>query len=416
MTKPKPINLGPWPAGMNNIAPDYALPTSKYGRTIAVRNAVNVDVDDTGLLTRRNGFVKVYAGANTCAGFSCSIGTYFVEGSLLKKLNADNTAATLFTSVTGDEVTYEEFNGVVYFSDGVVTKKIHADNSVTEWGMDAPAAPVLSGIAGVFGPGAYIGAITFVDAAGAESGASEFRSVTLAENAGVKFDSLPTSADPQVTKVRLYLSAPNGTTLYLAGEVAIGTLSYSISAGRYDNGQPLSLQFVSKPPPGRIVRHFRGRMYIADGKTIWYTEPGALDHVRLADNFYQFPDDVAVMEPVLGGVWIVADKTYFYPGTGPDDFTQQSLLDYGALYGTAKRVPNSNDVMWYSDRGAVIATADGRIKNLQEENVAAEAGSSGAALIRESNGVRQFIASVKNPVVSPLAAQSFLEMEVIRKS
>lgn len=400
----KPVNLGPWPIGMNNRAPDYAMPTDKYGKPIALRNAVNVDVNDSGLLTRRDGFIKIYAGLSTRSGFSCSIGTYFVEGSLLKKLNADNTAITLFTGVTGTNVTYEEFNNVVYFSDGVVTKKIHSDNSVTEWGMSSPAAPVLSGISGVFGAGTYIGAITFVDALGAESGASEFRSVTLAANAGVKFDSLPTSTDPQATKIRLYLSAPNGTTLFLAGEVTIGTLSYSISTGRYDNGQPLSLQFVSKPPPGRIVRQFRGRMYIADGKTIWYTDPGSLDHVRLADNFYQFTDDVTVMEPVLGGIWIVADKTYFYPGSGPDNFTQQSMLDYGALYGTAKRVPNSNDVMWYSDRGAVIATQDGQIKNLQEEHVATETGISGAALIRESDGVRQFIASIQNPVVSPLAA------------
>lgn len=410
------IKSGPWPVGMNNRVQDYALPTGKDGRVIALRNAVNVDVDDAGLLDRRSGYAKSYAGIATHSGFSCGLGTFFVEGATLKKLNADNTATTLFVGVTGKQCSYEEFNNIVYFSDGVISKKIHADFSVTQWGMDVPAAPLLSGIAGVFGAGTYIGAITFITATGAESGASEYRSVKLADNSGVKFDSLPTSSDPLVTKLRLYLSPPNSKILFLVAEVSVGTLTHSISAGRYDTGQPLSLQFVTRPPPGRIIREFRGRMYIADGATLWYTEPGAPDHIRLADNFFQFTDPITVFEPVLGGLWVVADKTYFYPGTGPDNFTQAVVLDYGAVFGTSRRIPNSNDVMWYSARGAVMGTQDGQIKNLQEENVATETGSSGATLIRETDGVRQFIASIRDPITSPMASQGFLEMEVIRKA
>lgn len=411
------VKLGPWPAGMNNVAQDYAMPTNKYGKPVALRNAVNVDIDNSGFLGRRKGYAKIVSGTGVRDGFSCATGTYFVEGASLKRLNSDNTTTTLFVGITGAQCSYELVGTTVYFSDGIVNKKILSDGSVISWGLNVPAAPVLSGVVGTYGEGTYIGAITFVTADGQESGASEFRSISVAKNAGIKFDALPSPQDPQVNRLRLYLSAADGVVLYMAGEVAAGTVSHSVTAGRYDSGKPLDLQFISKPPPGRIVREFRGRMYIADAYgAVWPTEPYAYDHVKTASSFFQFSKPVTVFEPVRGGVWIVADKTYFYAGTGPEDFLPQTMLDYGAVFGTSQRVPNSDDVLWYSERGVVKGSADGQIENLQEKHVAAENGSSGAAHVRESDGVRQFIASIRNTQVSPLAAQSFLEMEVVRKA
>jgi hypothetical protein len=168
-------------------------------------------------------------------------------------------------------------------------------------------------------------------------------------------------------------------------------------------------------PAGSIVRHFNGRIYVVVGKTVWFTDPFTLGSVQKQRNFIQFPATVTIMEPVAGGIWFVADQTYFYAGGGPDDFTPVPQLNYGAVPGTSVKVPYTNDVMWYSERGAVMATQDGQIKNVQEANIAAESGTAGAALIREENGVKQFIASVRNQGISPLAASSFMDMEVIRK-
>lgn len=408
------VKLGPWPAGMNNVAEDYAMPVSQYGRPIAMRNAVNVDFDNTGLVARRDGYSKAYSGLNTRAGFSCSAGTYFVEGSALKLLDVNNNATTIFNGVLGEHCSYEYFNGVVYFSDGVISKKIKG-SVVISWGLDVPNPPLLTSVPGTLGVGTYLCAVTFVDADGAESGASEAVSITLNVSSGISIGGLPVS--PGAVSLRLYLSTANDTTLYMAKELSVGSSSYVISGGYLGEGKPLDLQFVSRPPPGRIVRHFRGRMYIADAYgAIWYTEPGAFDHVRLAGNFFQFSVPVTVMEPVKSGLWIVADKTYFYAGTGPQDFAPQEVLGYGAVFGTGQRVPNTDDVMWYSARGVVKGTSAGQVENLQETHVAAENGSSGAAMIREADGVQQFIASIKDPVVSPLIAQSFFSAEIIRKA
>ncbi len=203
----------------------------------------------------------------------------------------------------------------------------------------------------------------------------------------------------------VYLSDGIVTKRITAGSVYDWSIDFHLS----DDADYMAI------PPGTIVRHHNGRMYVASGNMIWFTDPFTLGSVHRQRNFLQFTSPVSIMEPVSGGIWIVTDETRFYAGGGPEDFTPILQLNYGATPGTAVRVPNSNDVMWYSDRGVVLATSDGQIKNLQEASVAVEVGKSGSAVIREENGIRQFIASVRNQSVSPLAANSFIEMEVVRK-
>ena len=312
----KPVQLGPWPTGMNNRKPEYALDKDQYGKVTALRNAVNVDLDAGGNARRRAGYAKIVGGLNTRAGYSCEAGTFYVNGANLMRLNDDDSTTLLFSGVAGDPVSYAHFNDVVYFTDGLITKCI-VNGVVVDWEINAHLA-----------------------------------------------------MDPEYMAV----------------------------------------------PAGSIVREFNGRMYVAVGKIVWFTDPFTLGSVQKQRNFIQFPADVTIMEPVTGGIWFVADQTYFYAGGGPDEFMPKPQLNYGAVPGTSLKVPYTNDVMWYSERGAVMATQDGQIKNVQEANIAAESGTVGATLIREENGIKQFIASIRNQSVSPLAATSFMDMEVIRKA
>jgi len=401
------VNLGPWPVGMNNIAPDHALPTTKYGRVNAVRNAINVDIDASGWLRRRAGLTKVRACVGARGGYSCPLGVFFVEGTKLLQLNADDSTTEIADGILGDEITYEYFNGSVYFSDGLVTERITAGGA-GEWGLAVPPAPVLYAVPGALPPGTYLAAITTVDVDGRESGASSTVEFMLNTTSGIRITGLPSGKN-----ARLYLSTNNGTTLFMVAQT--GADSYDITLPGYDSGKPLDTQFLTKPPAGRIVREHKGRMYIADGATVWFTEPYSPDLVHRGRGFFQFAEPVTVMEPVEGGIWIVSDKTEFYAGNGPEDFRPVQKLAYGAIYGTSQVLP-SKDAVWYSTKGVVMGSKDGQATNLQEQNVAPDSGSVGASLIREQDGLRQMVVSVRDPNVSPLAASSFLEMEVIRKA
>ncbi len=100
---------------------------------------------------------------------------------------------------------------------------------------------------------------------------------------------------------------------------------------------------------------------------------------------------------------------------GAEDFTEVKGFEYGALLGSGQMVPDSNDVVWQSKRGMVRGGSGGALVNAVEDNIAAHDGDSAETLVREFDGKKQFISSIKNPAVSTATAQSVLTAEIIRK-
>ena len=400
------VRYGPWPKGMNNRQPDYALPEG------TLRNLVNIDVDNAGHLHRREGYTRVVSAANCRGGYSCPLGTFFIQGADLCQLNDDDTVTVLFSGVYGPTPAYEFFNDTLYFSDGLITKKITA-GGVQEWGLPVPATPTVYVTAGLMPAGDYLVAITTVDADGVESGASDLSVVSILPGST---GSLVVEGMPVGRTKRVYASTPNGATLFLVAELAANVFTYTITTAELGNGAPLVTQQMCAPPAGQIIREHNGRLYIAADNVLWVTEPYAPDWVNLSTGFILQEDYITVVEPVDAGVWLVSDQTYFFQGSGPEDFTIGQRLAYGAVYGTSARVPYARDVVWYTSRGLVLATGDGQVTNLQDQDVAPHDGTSGAALVREQDGLRQAVVSVQNASVSRLAADSFIQMEVVRKS
>lgn len=406
--------LGPWPKGINNLAEDHDVPRStRENPGDACRNAINVDFADSGKAKRRKGFTKVYSGLSTKGGFSCPAGAFYIEGGWLKSFNG--STGTALCQVFGTTFTYHYLDGIVYFSDGIASKKI-VDGVAYQWGMTPPAAPSVYVTSGVFGAGTYLAALCFVDGNGVESGASQVVSITAGDNAGIVFGNLPHADDQQVAVLRLYLSMPDGSELYHVADVEPGSSPYTIASGRYDDANVLETSFVSPAPAGRIIRSHNGRLFVADAVgLVWYSEPMQPDHFRLADNFLAFSSQVDIMEPVTGGIFFVyGNRTEFHAGDVEDGFSVVHKLDYGGIYGTGIR--NENSVVWQSQRGTIVGLPDGTLTNVQEKNVVPDSGVSGAALLREDDGKKKFITSIKSPEMPKLAARSWIEAEVIRRT
>ena len=408
--------LNPWGKGMNNRAAVRNLPDE------TVRNAVNVNFGPEDQIVCRSGMEKVLSAINPQGGFSCPMGQYFVEGFCLKQFNADNTATTLYAGVLGSTYAFDYENDVVYFSDGVINLKI-TDSGITNWGMTIPPTPLVYATAGAYGEGKYLAAYCWVDSAGVESGCSPLAAIDALDNSGFVFSNLPSIADPQVSTLRIYLSTANGQVLYHVADTTAST--YTISAGRYDGGNVCESLFIYPPPPGRIIRHYNGRMCIADSyKNVWFSESFSPDRFRLGSNYLIFPESVDVMEPVTEGIFFVyGDRTDFYGirmGVNPldgveDGFHISRKFDYGGVYGTGRPVPNTETVCWQSQRGTIIGTPEGECKNIQENNVAVDSAVSGALLLREKDGIRQIIASLKQPTTPSLAATSWIDAEIVRR-
>lgn len=400
------MRFGPF-KGMNNLAAEYALPQD------TVRNAVSVDFDNAGKGTRRNGYTKRYNGLGLAGGFSCSQGMFIIEHGYLRLVNTTTwMATTIATGITGTEFAAYEFDEVLYFSDGTKNLKI-VDGVATQWGITVPPSPVIYTNAGTFGAGDYMCCLTYVDTNGHESGASDISVITAPADCSFAFVGLPNSQDAAVVATRIYLTTANGDIFFQCAEVANGVSTASILFD-YDGGKQLETQFMTKPPAGRTIRNYKGKMIIAKGSYVYFSEPFAPDLFSvLGKGVFRFSQDVTVVEPVSDGIWIVADKTYFFAG---DELQRRTVLEYGAAFGTGGTMKDTGDVAWFSDRGQIIAGNGGEFKNIQENQVAPDYSDTGVTLIRKDNGNRQAITVVKNPTMSPRANRSFIDMEVIRRA
>lgn len=394
---------------MNNKTESYDLPPG------SVRNIVNADVTNSGSLRKRNGITKVYSGLNISNSFSCPIGSFFVEGTDLKLF--DGTVSTVEPSVIfGESVAYEYFNKTCYLSDGLITRKIKEDGTISKWGIVPPPAPIIYETSGNLPGGTYHAALTYVDGDGVESGASPYAKTVIRDGHGVRFMNIPFPTDPQVVAVRLYLSMPDGSTLFYLGELAPGVDTDTVSSGPYDNSRVLESNVMINPPAGSIIKYYRGRLYIVSGKIVWYTSEFAYDWVNPVTGYMEFPKNITLMQPVIDGIYFAdSDSTSFYMGVSPDVFEASNVFDYGAIAGQSLKIPNSNNVLWMSTRGPVVGGASGQIQNIVEKNIAMESADSATMLIKENNGIRQVITSLTNPVSSSLVCGSFATAEVIRK-
>jgi len=402
--------LGPFPHGMNNRQPSHALPVG------TARNSVNGVFDNLGKFHRRGGLTKVYSGMGLSNGYRCELGRFFVENGQLRRLLPNNTSEVICEGILGSDLTYNYFNGTLYFSDGLVNKKV-TSSTCYNWGLTPPAELSVYSVSGTYGAGTYLAACVWVDHDGVESGASDVISIDVPSNSGFVFTNLPNKSDPQISVLRIYLSTANGELLYRVADISPGTYSYTILSGRYDAGIICASLEVTQPPPGRVIRFYNGRAYVADSVgTIWYSDPYEYDRFRPADNYIMLTKPVDILEPVTAGIFIAyGDTTYFYGGTPENGFNPVLKFNYGGVFKTGAPIPNSPQVSWQSQRGMIVGSPDGSCENLQEKHVAVESAVSGATLIQESNGLRQYIVSLNQPTTSRMAATSWIDAEIIRR-
>jgi hypothetical protein len=85
------------------------------------------------------------------------------------------------------------------------------------------------------------------------------------------------------------------------------------------------------------------------------------------------------------------------------------VAPYGAVEGTLTEVPNSTDLMWFTPRGQLRATQGGALTLLQDKEIQFPTAAIGASVFRETNGMRQHITTLAEPVPTGSAvARSFM--------
>lgn len=185
---------------------------------------------------------------------------------------------------------------------------------------------------------------------------------------------------------RMFYSTFGDRVFYSNGD----TIAYVLDGASYELDAPTG-EFKYRMRPGKYLATFRGRLYAADDKTVWYSDAMAPQQTDIRRNFIQVPDEVTLLGPVDDGLYIATSKkTYFLSGRTPTEFMLAEVADYGAIPGTgsyvehtlfsAGRIDSNSVLLWASPKGICVGLNGGVSRNLTENRYTMPSGDRGAGV------------------------------------
>ena len=405
----KPFDFGAL-LGENNRRPDYRLKTDEGS---FVRAAVNADLTPQSTFKRRQGSTLAVSGTDCHSLWSSGTDAYFADYDTLYHLSPAMVKTAVSAQVVpGQQVSFADANGVVYCSTGAELFQLSGSSAAVKAGIVPPnVSPTLTAAAGGSLPaGIYQATISFIAPSGEESGAIKPVSATVPENGSLTISGIQVSAGYSTA---VYLSPPNGDVLFRIAKTTSAALP-AITIQPQSNAAHARTILLSRMPAGQIVRYADGRLIVASGNILYYSELFAPTLHNPAKNYIPFAENITMILPCEGGIYVSADKTYWIAGDLASGAIN-TVLPYKAVFGTDAAIPNSTSVWWMSDRGMIVGAPGGQVENVQEKFVAVDAATAGASLYREQDGMRQMLSSLFGTQTNVMAASSYMEFEVIRK-
>lgn len=410
----KTVKLGPF-LGMNNQLPPTQL--KQDGQSVDrlgdyVRDAVNVDVLDSGTLRRRAGYEKLLDGECHSLYTSGDLVLLVRNGELgIPDRTATGWGFLAMCDVRGP-VSYTTQGKVVYASDGNSIWQVHDGKHLIEHNIPVPQQPTLiAGVAGAMVAGLYRVVCTYVRPDGQESAASDETVIQVADNSVLTIRA-PTRSVQNGWAVRVYMTPANGDEFYHAGDTQPRQeLNVAVFTS---TGATCQTRGLYPMPAGGIIRVYSGRLYVARGNVLYTSRPYAYalhDPVR---GFFQFEKDITLLEAVEDGLYVCAGKTWFIP---KDLSAMREVLPYGSMPGAGAHAPDGSAVYWFSERGAVRAGNGGEVQAIHDRTVAIPDVKDGcvAQVVREVDGVAQLVGSYEAGSEPKAAMRSFMDAEIIRK-
>lgn len=398
---------GPW-LGVNNRLPDFALSTDK-GRWL--REAENVDIDNAGRVRRRQAAALLQAVSDPHSLYTTTDGTrYAVIGGSMYAVTLPTYTQTLFKVLSNnDPVSYVEYAGSLYYSNGTDSGRIES-GLWFPWALPTPSNPAVAPIFGTLYAGWYQVSVSYYNnVTSEEGGVSPSSSYELTADGGLRV-TLP-SATSGATHINIYVSTVNGAIPMLVATMATGTATYDVTAPG-SVGREANQRHESPIPAGVLFMH-NNRLCTYSGNTIYIGLPARPGYYVPTDPRLEFPSAVTNAISGQSGIYVTADKTYWFEGADVMDAQRVvDVLPYGASAETAFSVPYKPLVGWFGAKGFVLADTTGQVTVQMMDNIDLTSPASGVSGVFSSNGYYRVVScgwcmNIENTAASQYTGYDF---------
>ena len=396
-TVPYPLPI----TGVDSLSNETALPKG------AVRSAVNVDIGRAGRFSRRVGQKRLVDGNNFHSIWaSGQRGTMLVaQGSKLMRFTNDNQTVPFADLNSGDMVSYTEYNGNLYWSNKTTFGWLPSNSGVPRTvGVPTPATnPSLAPAAGGLLPGKYGVAVSLVDERGEEGGTSDVQFIDLPSGGGFQLSNLQTIPG---WRWFVYLTDANGEKLRLGAQFPAVFPQYTVT--EVAKGGDCDTQHLKPMPHGSFVTWLAGRLYIANGSTLYFSNALRPHLYNPAHNLIPFSGNISFVEAVTDGMYVGDERgVWFLDGTDPTQFKMRLVSTCRAVRGSSikippehlpeKKVPATNPVaLWLSTSGYTVGMDGGATVELQPERIKVPAGLTGRTVYLFRKGMKQVVTPVNS--------------------
>lgn len=189
-------------------------------------------------------------------------------------------------------------------------------------------------------------------------------------------------------------------------------------------------KLLGGPRRATCLEPYKGRIYMAVGKTLWATELFLYHFVDRTRNFMQFEHEITLVMAVDNGLYVgTAGGLYFLQGVF-GQFKLMHVNDDAVIYGSGQVVPselvhpNARNQPMPAGTAAVFMTSGGIIAgfengtcfNLTSGAVVFPQGSSAASLFRQDMGANSYVASVDSGGSPSANARigDYVDAEIVR--
>lgn len=169
----------------------------------------------------------------------------------------------------------------------------------------------------------------------------------------------------------------------------------------------ISGKLLGPPPLAHDIAYYRGRMYLADDRMLWATEPFLYGLVDKTRTFFQFEDNITMLAAMDDGLYVGTEAgLYFMQGATLPEL-KRSIINSDKVYpGSAVWVPTeqvhpdarkgampSNQSVVFMTSGGIMAGMDGgQCYNMTQGGMVFPDAISAAGLFREDSGVSTYVA------------------------